>query len=686
MDQHVCLFYLADKLSVEKLQGFYSRMCKALGYSDDKKKAYYILYGKQYNLFQGEEITPTLQKRFDRLAACSDCHALCSNKSYKAFQIEDNACVLCRLSSLYRNGRIQDEAIVLNRFMDPKVPFCGNLFLNSSLAFYSCVRVCKDYAVGSYPIITLYAFLYDFICQENGYGNRTREEFLNDFVNFICTQTNILSGQTLSQTDFMKLVSFHLERIYGIKPTSITDDLFEIKVAELKEFYVYEPPVVMHGEEVVSDSSGKTSRESNCDSVSLLDSLSSPEDEKESSSAPAGSLPGSADLEPGTELSGDDFDGMYGDYYGCDIEAPDEESIPASCFTGRSFEENEELVGAPWDSSSPESESEPDTLHEQPCSEAVEADQPLSSSVKQVSAPVLSVSIDISDDSFRDVVLYVSESVSHDFSTSVYQSDFVSMEPACFFGRYGLLVYVSHNDVLYFYDTSVYGADGLVSLLEAEQLDVYTAHSLAVYVILIRNGSSCCPIIPLDLICEDGGVEMVSLETVKGMKNYHQNYLGVKEKLNHPDVLQQVQQMLLVYRRLARIDYLSVINPELSSNLLVNEDGKYSFRYSLDTDICVPGVLFMIGFDKACLSELCPGSFLSECLLTIDSLPYVHRKKIFVLKFSEDSIYLFYQGALPDAQKCYDLFMARIQRIYLRSKKEPLKSSTICYIYSNPNT
>lgn len=243
MDQHICLFYLSDKLTVPKLQEFYQRMCSALGYSERKYDSYYLLYDTQYHVFQDTPLTDSRKKALRKIASCSSCHTICKKNMYKPYQIEDNACIVCKLSSLYRNGRIHSEANVLRRFLEPNVPF-SDVFLNPSIAFASCIRLGRDYAIGTFPVIQLNAFLYSYLKDKNGYGALSKDEFLDGFVLFLLAKVTSSSSADahMDVSEFRELVAFQMERLYGIDYRSITSDLWENEVSTLRTMYTYVAP------------------------------------------------------------------------------------------------------------------------------------------------------------------------------------------------------------------------------------------------------------------------------------------------------------------------------------------------------------------------------------------------------------------------------------------------------------
>lgn len=258
MDQHICLFYLADKLPVPKLQEFYHRMCSALGYTERKYDSYYLLYDTQYHVFQDTPLTDSRKKALGKIAHCANCHAICKKNIYKPFQIEDNACIICKLSPLYRNGRIRSESNVLRRFLEPNAPF-SDVFLNPSMSFMSCVRLGHDYAIGTFPVIQLHAFLYSYLKSTNGYGELTRDKFLDGFVLFLLSKVTSSSSADshMDASEFRELVAFHMGRLYGIDPRSVTSDLWENEVATLRKMYTYVAPSPSYKGTSVSLSSHK---------------------------------------------------------------------------------------------------------------------------------------------------------------------------------------------------------------------------------------------------------------------------------------------------------------------------------------------------------------------------------------------------------------------------------------------
>lgn len=251
MDKHICLFYLSDKLTVDQMQEFYYRMCTALGYDANKFESYYMLYSTQYHLFGGSRITDDKKKKLSKRAGCKNCHHLCTKAlSYvRTYDIESNACRMCKYSSGYTNARKKQEDIVLRRMMDENYSYEKMPFINPGMAFWSCDRLARDYMIGDALVIPLNYYIYEYLWNCKGYGDRTKEQFLNDFVSYLknAAQAGDTELVPLLRAEYSgelsSLISLKLEAIYGISIDYITDVMFEKSVSELQEMYQYIPPL-----------------------------------------------------------------------------------------------------------------------------------------------------------------------------------------------------------------------------------------------------------------------------------------------------------------------------------------------------------------------------------------------------------------------------------------------------------
>lgn len=562
MDQHICLFYLADKLPVPKLQEFYHRMCSALNYSDRKYDSYYLLYDNQYHVFQDTPLTESRKKALKKIAPCSNCHAVCKKNIYKQYQIENNACIVCKLSPLYRNGRIQAEANVLRRFLEPNAPF-SDVFLNPSMAFSSCVRLGRDYAIGTFPILQLNAFIYSYLNDHNGYGNETKESFLDSFVLFLLSKvTNSSTAEVhIDAAEFKDLIAFQLSRLYVIDIRSISSDLWEHDVEQIKGMYTYVAPspaykgtsvsvepkssketihAKMEGTQyslldviaaATQDPNGSNQQKSEPD---MYDESTYPSGDSVSSNAISSDFssdgesfsPDLSDSE--NSASGTDenhiFDSFdmpevpenllyYEDQMPNEMSDPEEtdyypdEDIPAEAFqTYDGFVPPELLYD---DAPDDVTQSQQDEVVPAATDNIVHYTEPDSASKEEPRLlparipTALDACVVVSDSLYESAVHPLTSEKCFSFSEHVLRSSFVCIEPAICFNRYGLLVFVPDNMLTYFFDLDLYGTDMLESLFAEDSLDVYTLHTLSVIDLFSRHHSSFHKVCPLDLFLAD---------------------------------------------------------------------------------------------------------------------------------------------------------------------------------------
>ena len=92
---------------------------------------------------------------------------------------------MCKYSSGYTNARKKQEDIVLRRMMDENYSYEKMPFINPGMAFWSCDRLARDYMIGDALVIPLNYYIYEYLWNCKGYGDRTKEQFLNDFVSYL---------------------------------------------------------------------------------------------------------------------------------------------------------------------------------------------------------------------------------------------------------------------------------------------------------------------------------------------------------------------------------------------------------------------------------------------------------------------------------------------------------------------
>lgn len=789
MDQHICLFYLADKLTVPKLQEFYQRMCSALNYDEQKFNSYYLLYNSQYHLFSDIKLTESRKKTLSKIAACNNCHSICKKNIYKSYHIEDNACILCRLSTMYRNARIADESMVLRRMVEPNTPF-KDVFINPSLAFNSVIRIGKDYAIGSYPIIQLNAYVYEFLRISGGYGDNTRESFLDKFVLFIMSKVETATNTSthMDVEEFKKLIDQQMLRIYGIDLASVSNDVFEKNVDILQEMYVYlaplptmkaspvnvepetkskeKPSTVANGQLTLLDALAPVEKNNLVDdevSESDLDNTKTP------SNIHTGEIQSDSMSDDNQEcpVSLNEPDMYNGGTYIDPFEIPEPLEIPDYAFQDDenedelSHNENEPISDYPQEFSEPElpdipeeylyddtdvssniTDQEPSTNTATSKDESFESSEfpeifsdiqegiPLKEENAEFENPpktiidtkseekdtpqVDSYIFKIEDASktkkepytdsilsscilldpqgtYKDAIRVLQSDASFAFSSEVIQSDYICIAPAVRYNRHGFMIYVPHNDTVYFYDVYIYGTDTLDSLTCDINRKVYSMHTLACLDILYRYHSTSTDICPLDLIvAKTNGIASYDKlwdylnwngVTVDHMKSYPLLYEQHAPKLSDED-LKNLRKVMIQYSVLCRSDNLSMINERLTDNIIVNSLWNFSFRYKPNTEIHLPGLIYILQFpDGSVGNSLADDSFFSTVILTLDALPHYHRIRTILLAIDQEKVFLFYKGNIEEGRQFYDLYLSRIQSMYRKKYKKPLKSDSYCYEY-----
>lgn len=752
MDQHICLFYLADKLTVPKLQEFYHRMCSALGYGERKYESYYLLYDSQYHIFKDTPLTDSRKKALTKIASCSTCHTICKKNIYKPYQIEDNACIVCKLSSLYRNGRIRSEANVLRRFLAPNAPF-SDIFLNPSMAFNSCVRLGRDYAIGTFPIIQMHAFLYAYLKDNGGYGDVTKEAFLDGFVLYLFSKVTTAPNESshhMDATEFHNLVQFHLEQLYLIDSRSISADLWDKEANDLKRIYTYiAPSPAYNGISVAVDASPnnihKQTKEIG-EQYSLFDMVCPPtniqnRNKRESDMYDASTYPnnnianesivyndlndeGTTECAESSKLKNEPLDTTEPSeqfdapaiFDPCDMQEipedaiynesdakelynyyPDEE-IPEEAFSSYDGFVPQELLYDDTAENDRNSKGQSMSVEGNDLQDAKQTSEENFDPTKGTSLllpskipSALDSCVSISELLFDGAVQSLDSDHCFDFSEHVLRSEFVCIEPAVNFNRYGLLIFVPDDMHTYFFDMDLYGTDMLESLFMEDSLDIYTMHTLTVIDLFARHFSSFQKVCPLDLILsfEYGLYEHSTIFERLGwsdtnyyhyMPSYPMVYASCKSLSE--DVKKNVRRLVLLYRELAKNDQLGFLNKYLSENLVVQDIRTIGFRYRFGMEIHQKGFLYILSLPEQSFSRtLSADGLLADVLLILNVLPHSHQKKVYLLSVEPVQLVFFYLGDKDEAVQFYDLFLARLQNSYLKRNKRPLQSNSYCYMF-----
>lgn len=238
INQHVCLFFIADSLPVNKQKEFFYRMSTALGYDETKAVSLSSIYA-QYGIFDGTPVTHDEYASLKRLAPCKNCAALRKKPMYKGIPLLDNACSLCMYSTEYKNGRDRDEKIVLKYFMMPDKPY-EYLQILPENAFTSLKRLGDDYALGECPIIPFHYYLYLFL-EKNSIQDMGKDAFFESFLKYIASTTSTL----FDIDEYRPYLQLCFDDIYEkISDKSVTDDVYALSAARLKQAYSYEPPQI----------------------------------------------------------------------------------------------------------------------------------------------------------------------------------------------------------------------------------------------------------------------------------------------------------------------------------------------------------------------------------------------------------------------------------------------------------
>lgn len=605
LKQHICIFYLADKLTCEQLQRFFYRLSTVLDYDESTLISYFMLYSLQYPAFK--EIPDESQlKAMRKFSPCDSCAKLCKKTMYKAYNIQENACRLCEFSELYQNARITDELHVLRYLMEPGIPF-KSYFLSSLTAFSTCYRISEDYAVGTYPVIQVHAAIYDFLSEHVGEEYSNNPSFMDSFLLFLQSGTY---GDGLSMVEpnlLRERISIIFNTIMNINFSSITTDLLSKYIFSLQDTYTYVPKKVPL--KLVKEVKKHNNTKMPIVDDSQLSIVSIVEPKKKT-----------------------------------------DESIPYII-------------------------------------ENAESDE---NSYCDTFRSCYSEFISIENKTDYPSIKLFSDSVSFDFTVLVTKSDIICILPSTYYGRIGVILYLSCDSSYYFYDLSLYGADSLQSLLSTKGKQIYTLTTLACMCFFARYDGMISNIIPIDLTysyihgdCSHATIVenlFTQKDSLSRMQFYPEVYNKMCATLNAHD-LHQIRRRVVAYQELS---YNWDMYPTTDIRMSFHEDTIMNVNYGKVTgnNLRAVGSLFTIGIPKGCsIASFQNDSFFEDTLLIMASLPHAYRQFTHLLFFGNDHIFLFYTGLEQDSDICYDLFMAALQRAYLKKYKEPLTSMSNCYIY-----
>lgn len=221
-NEHICLYYLADKLEKKQFIEYYIRLCKVLEYDQDKILSTSMILS-MYNLFDGIPLTTDDIKKYNfKRSSCSTCNMLIHLYRYRIFDIANNACTLCKMSNCYSNINIDGENFILNYLMN-NPDAIQEIDSPASLLFKSYQRLANDYQIGTFPIIHFNKLIFDCLKELSIKITDSNLEVLN---------SKISEELSLSHKDIIfddNITNFVASYIYSISHVKlITKERFEL--------------------------------------------------------------------------------------------------------------------------------------------------------------------------------------------------------------------------------------------------------------------------------------------------------------------------------------------------------------------------------------------------------------------------------------------------------------------------
>ena len=673
-NQHLCLFYLADKMSRTDLKNFYYKMCTVLHYDENKMFTYAGIYSS-YGLFESTPLTMAEIKRLLKLSPCESCKKLIKNKKYSNLNIIDNACILCEYSEEYRNNRVTDESLLLRYLMSNRSEWFK---VNNSpdLIFFSKHRICDDYAMGTYPIIQLNSFLFSFI-ENNEFELSNKEKFIELFISYICKYTVITIPPTLLQ----QKISLYIDDLLQLSLNTVSKDRFEHLLSTLSEDYIYFPSLGLSGE---VDDSLVLDEEIIAEEEVLVEVIT---EEKEPSTD--------------TDIIANQID--PGIYNPMEVDFKQAQVIATEHGYNLSYDNGELAMYSESNIEADTSSNTIETSIKEIEDNKFECPQENPKDVEQTEAIELVNSIyDINSFpiAFSEKIVTVTQKNIHLFLNVFTKSYFISVEPAARNGYIGLLFYCEYNKHFYFCDIELCGGKMLSKYFLSNDPRILSFHPMQVMAILSLYDGSAGELIGLDVLygllyekkCSSYSILSDVLDKPLSecstcqlsMPLYSQLFsiLDVNAK-GKDDIYDHYRKTLRLYNVLAKSLYLTRYSPDLSIGFTETTFLHYNFNFSWDKLWKKQGTIYRIEIPNLdCEKGFYPGTFVADICLIFYDIHHSYKEKTRILSITDKAIYIFYQGDRNEAQRFYDILMMALQRVFKQHFNTFLESKTYCTYYN----
>ena len=710
----LCLYHLWQQLDPHTRRNdaleFLIRTCKIYG-MDEKQIESITFIQASYGLWDKKpcsksdisDLSKKIDTQYDK--SCDDILSC-----YEKYHIKD-VCKLCPRSSLYCNDYYHKELVVLRRLLSDFEAVCRGGWN----IFPSVIRMSEDYAIGVFPVIPLHYYMYTYLLS---FGmakiDHTKTSFCGDFTEYLCNK--ILPD---SYPDFSfdrglvkKLVEREYAAILSIPLESVVPDVFDKYISDLKQSL--KPKTAPVVEKPVSVIGKNTLDNDKFTQPNLLDELLSiennTEDNKQDSmQSETGSL--STDVRSNHPIAPNNPDQEL--LSSDNVPIQEEVMLPLQQTNETvevdDFEVHNDISAVYTDQDSNDEILSPAMKETKPddngLAESIDSSFPLIGfppDESDLGFPIMDEKGTLSAAAPSPFFMCIPEDLSgnevHVFSTrnrnylswlsGIWQSKYICIEPMLRYGREGLLLYFSENDMFFYYDLEIYKADILCSLISDSPAVVITFHTLDTYGLLYRYGYDHPKIQGIDVMADFSDKGTFPLchrdeANLSFIKDYHTFFQNMYAELSDSQ-LSKYTKNLQIAAILSHNYILKTMCKDMPYvSVYRKEKMRFEFYYKPTFSFETPGVLFDITVPGLDISDIAADTLAGEVVRLIDRLHHSYRINSFILSIRENTVYLFFRGSYHDAMYFYDAYILAVMELYEKSMNKPMHSKTHCTIFGN---
>lgn len=642
-DEHICFNYLCGKLSQTKLKQFYLQVCKIMDYNDEtivSKSAILAMYG----VFNSKplSIEDLRAIKSPKNLHCS-CKLLVQDSQFRKYSVAQNACLLCKHSTDYKNEHISKEFIILRYLMSAPLD-CHTIDFPPSLLFSSLTRLCDDYSNGQQPIMPLNKEIFTSLAD---FGQIINDQNLDKFVDHVCKSKN-----TLKQIGDMEPAVVHniiYKHIFAIfKNDLISHDRF---IYYLDGFCQkpFSSPIMNTVTETL---------------------ICTTENDKEEEKLI--------------------------------VQSMQEDTLTSYTFC----EDNRAIETANKEDKLLETvESKLIDLHSPNVIDGDSVLESIHTSIKDNTniSKEFTAYYDMADfeQSFKDAITTVTHKNVFRFFKAFMNSEYVSVEPVVRNSYLGLLFYCDRKNHFFFCDAELCGGDMLSSYFSFEKPKILSFHPLEVMAILHSIGGCVHYITALDILyglTHSNKIDTVPKMTSSTLSNPDTDYFSCKSSMIvygtvfkvlakqaecQNTIWEDYKNTYQVYMLLSKSLFLKSLSYKLPIGFVQNSFLDFTFNYEWEMSWQQPGTIFKIEIPELdCYDGLLPNSFITQlCIAACLNFPHSYSKKTTLLSVTDNFIYLFYSGDVNSSRRYYDLLLMAMQRLYKEYYSKPLHNQIYCKYY-----